>query len=469
MQSLGSQISSTAAQFTPLKSESQTHRLALRYLQITIFILMAFPRLRITVGPMPLYLIDVFIFMTWLYAQKLRSFRQPRLANRLVVIILGAAFLSEITSGVRDGYMLEHIYLFLRTALAISLFFTVPKIIRSKRDVESLLKAAIPGIVLSALLLIATSLPQSRVFVVKYVFSNPFLEPSTRIQSWIMRFPSEKGIRGRSLIGVSILTGAFLNTTWPLLLYLYRRGNIGQSWRILIRLTLFLVPVGVVMTYSRGAILGLFWVFLVSLFFAKVVRGPVVVGIGLALLFFSFVGWGSNLFYFERLIYATEKINVDPWARRSIEERTLAYVEPFRHVLTHPLYWIAGEGLARWREKRFYRYPKWNPADHAVFSAAYFTYGMIAAFAYVFLLLWAIRVAWRFARRERRSFATHFAQALFTGMMGFLSWFLFGHAAVSQPRGAMLMSLVFGLGVSLYHIKPLSRDPRLSIPNYWGN
>ena len=44
---------------------------ALRVIGITIFILFAFPRLNIRLGPIPFYIIDFFLFKTFLYAKKL--------------------------------------------------------------------------------------------------------------------------------------------------------------------------------------------------------------------------------------------------------------------------------------------------------------------------------------------------------------------------------------------------------------
>jgi len=49
----------------------------------------------------------------------------------------------------------------------------------------------------------------------------------------------------------------------------------------------------------------------------------------------------------------------------------------------------------------------------------------------------------------QNSFSGLYAQALLAALSGFLSWFMLGHAAISQPRGAMLLFLVFGMVASL--------------------
>jgi len=86
-----------------------------------------------------------------------------------------------------------------------------------------------------------------------------------------------------------------------------------------------------------------------------------------------------------------------------------------------------------------------DAATHAAFAASYYGYGLFAALTYVVLLLRALWITVRHIYQPENEFASSYSRALFAGMMGFLSWFLLGHAAVSQPRGAMLLFLVFGL------------------------
>ena len=49
-------------------------------------------------------------------------------------------------------------------------------------------------------------------------------------------------------------------------------------------------------------------------------------------------------------------------------------------------------------------------------------------------------------------FSSKLTRLLFIVLLGFSSWFTFGHAAVSTPRGAMLMFFVFGLVASQKNI-----------------
>ena len=49
-------------------------------------------------------------------------------------------------------------------------------------------------------------------------------------------------------------------------------------------------------------------------------------------------------------------------------------------------------------------------------------------------------------------FSSKLTRLLLVVLLGFSSWFTFGHAAVSNPRGTMLMFFVFGLVVSQKNI-----------------
>ena len=108
-------------------------------------------------------------------------------------------------------------------------------------------------------------------------------------------------------------------------------------------------------------------------------------------------------------------------------------------------------------------------ADHAVFAKAYYGYGMIAAAAYALLLLAALLYTYGKVRvaRMHPGFMALYPQALFASLLGFLPWFIFGHAAVSQPRGAMLMFMLLGMIASLeyfYPAMPPSHQPSLRGP-----
>ena len=87
-------------------------------------------------------------------------------------------------------------------------------------------------------------------------------------------------------------------------------------------------------------------------------------------------------------------------------------------------------------------------ASHAVFASATFGYGMLAAVAYVFLLIGTFRITWGYAWRSKNDFLKLFSRALLAGLFGLAGWFVQGPAAVSEPRGAMLLFFIFGLAAA---------------------
>ena len=90
---------------------------ALFWLSATVFILTAAPRLNIKIGPLPLYGIDFFIFMTFVYSVKMKSvYRGKRPLSGIIVLILIFAFLGELAAVVYSGdawaqYTLFHVAL----------------------------------------------------------------------------------------------------------------------------------------------------------------------------------------------------------------------------------------------------------------------------------------------------------------------------------------------------------------------
>jgi hypothetical protein len=247
-------------------------------------------------------------------------------------------------------------------------------------------------------------------------------------------------------VGVSILSGAFLNTIWPLLFLLRSNPKLGGVWKILLILAMIIMPIGIVMSYSRGAIIGLILIVVVAILLSsRQVSQPIILGVGFALLVFSWFGWDSQYFKFDWLQLKTQRALENPYGNVTVTERLFAYSEPFQHVIENPGFFFLGQGFAYRKMSGNTLSAGVNAANHAVFAAAYYGYGMLAAFAYLFLLIGAVRITWRYAWGPKEEFLTSFARAMLAGLMGFTSWFMLGHAGVDEPRGAMLLFFVFGL------------------------
>ncbi len=433
--------------------------ISLKLLCASIFVLTAMPRMGVKIGPLPIYAIDVLLALTFYYATQLRPVYQGAIPfEGFIKIILLFAVLSELNGAIKYDTLIEPTYLLIRTLLAVSLFFSVSKIIRSEADLSAVIKAALLGLIITSLLMIMTSLPFTRGIAMSYVFSNSFLEPAAEM-TVRMYGDTVDAMRGRSLVGVSIMSGAFINIIWPLAGLLYFWPGISALWKKIAIFGCILAPFGVVMSYSRGAILGLFCVVAAVLFFSsgKARRG-IIIAVLSSLTIFSFVGWGSEYFFFERVENRTQAMIENPYEREEESERIMAYIEPFEHLAANPEYFILGNGLAG--SKIVERggglgvVSSWgarNVADHAVFAKAYYTYGMVASITYIFLVISGLMYLQKRIHKRRKTgrVSDQYAPVFFASVAGLLPWFIFGHAAVSQPRGAMMLFFVFGLLAAL--------------------
>ena len=425
-------------------AEQDVHKTALRFLSLTIFLLMADPLMNIYIGPVPLYAIDFLAFLTWVNASRLPSIRHYPLRG-LVIFISIAMLMSELVAGIQLLTLLQPIYLIVRILLAISLFFSVTKIIQSKANLVAVIKAGLLGALITAALMVASSLPQTQGVIARRVFSYSFLMPSA--ENVAANYGSAGiAMRGQSLVGISILSAAFMNTIWPLLFLLRTDEKLGSKWRLATLFAIVLVPLSVFLSYSRGAIAGLVMIaIIVGLLSSGKVRGPVVIGVGIAVLIFSWVGWGSEYFKFEWLQQKTEYQFAYAYQSDDMTARINSYYDPFQLVLDNPLFIFLGQGRARYKIPGAPSLLRGVTADHAVFSSATYGYGMLASFAYIFLLLRAFRITWGYVWGGKAEFLTIFSRAMLASLFGFSSWFILGDAAVAEPRGAMLLFFVFGL------------------------
>ena len=425
---------------------------ALKWLSIFVFLLFAAPKIHIRLGPVPVYLIDFILFLTWYHSRKLKTIHKSEGLSVYVNAILVFAVISEVFFALRTFDFLNPIYLGVRTWLAFSIFFSLQRILRNEWTFRKILVPIFWGGSITAGFLILSSLPFTR-FLVNPIFDIGFLEPAS--DSVVEKFADlESAKRGRSLVGVSILSGAFVNAAWPLMLGLRnKRVKLGTRAKKLLPIVSILMPLGVFMTYSRGAILGAIFVILViQIFNTGKYRTQLIALLSIGGIGINFVGWDSEVLYTERLEKSTNRTLTE--GINSTDERETerfdAYVQPFEHVLKFPEYLLLGEGVSALKGR------KWNPlglymgsigrrADHAVFAKSFYAYGMIAAFLYFILLF---KAGWSthhncFKRNNPGSFT--YSRMILASIAGISTWFFFGHAAISAPRGAMMFFFIIGL------------------------
>ena len=435
----------------------KTHRRALLWLCITIFVLLSAPRMNLRIGPIPFYFIDLFLLITYVLATKLRPVRTTRtMFGNIVGVIFFLAIVSEIYGAVSNASYFEPIYNIARTLMAFSIFISARRIIRTQEDLNKVLVFAFFGITVTALLLVLSSIPPTRSFSNNYIFSITFFEPAS--ESVINSYSKYVGaMRGRSYVGVSILSAAFVNSIWPLLLLLRKNTRPNPFWKSMMFAGFILLPASVVFTYSRGAIIGLVFVALgILIFNSGNARNLLVTTLFAGVMIFIYIGLDSGYFYFQRLEKSTTRIVEQPVQKRNETERLYAYVEPFWHLQEHPEYIVLGEGLTHSGVAATTAIIEGNRADHAAFAKSYYAYGLLAALLYVVLLFSSLVYTLNNAVLSRSVFTLRFSRVLFPVLLGLFPWFVLGHAAVSTHRGATLFLFIIALVTMQTSLKPLA-------------
>ncbi len=421
-----------------MTSSSQDHRRAVLLFSLTIFCLFAIPKAGMRVGPIPIYFIDGLLLLTFLSAYRLPTALPNGPIFPLFLAVGTLMVISEAYAALLMGQFLEPLYRTGRTLLALSIFYSTAKILISPKDLQTLLKFITVAAAITAALMIGTSLPILRGPLSGLLTSIPFVDFAGNMDRSLVRM--EGASRGMSLVGVSILSGYFLLIAWPLVLH-RRVFHEGRNLKILL-FTSFAIPIGIVFSYSRGAILGLMFVTLGILIYSPSRSKPLLIG---SLIFmitlFSTVGWNSEFFFFERLENSTRRMIENNFQHQSDSERIQSYTEPLVHLFNHPEFIILGQGFARHKMSGHSLAADRDAATHAVFSSAYYAYGMLTAVLLLSLLFYAIWKTWSLARHK----AFLFSRALLPALFGFLPWFMLGHAAVSQIRGMILMFFVYAL------------------------
>lgn len=416
-------------------------------LVIFAFLISGVPKLNIRVGPVPVYLIDFVVLAMAYFALKRPGFGskgQPFAVT--VILLLCFGVLGEAVGFIKTGTLFDHIYFAARTIIAFLVFFAVGRLIRGPEDFEPILKAVVLGLMLTSAVMILTSFPMTRSFVTNVVLDNNFLDPASERVAEKYLSKGDSGVRGRTLVGVSIMGATFINLTWPLAALLCW-GNIEVSrlWRNLAFAACTLAPLGVFMSYSRGPILGTILIIIFAIVLrAPAVRKGILIPVLMGSLFVGSIGINSELFFFERLTNRTAAIFDDPLTDKRESDRLLAYVDPFYHVIENPMFIFVGEGNAITRS-RVVQAQVWSGANHALFASSYYSGGLISSFGYMFLMANAFYFAYWHLKRRRRTSSSGHSQAIFLCMVGLVPWVLFGHAMVSTARGAMMFFFILGL------------------------
>ncbi len=414
-------------------------------LGVTAFLLSVIPKLRIVIG-MPLYAVDfliLYLFIISFGKPKLKYIGNAGIIVKVVAVYLLFIAMGELRGGVVYGRMLDAVYMIFRFMMAGALFYIIPRFVRSRRELGIVVNGLCLGLLLSALISVLFSLPFTRRFVVNTFFSISFINPVD--MTGVLQDNST--VRGSTLIGTSTFSSGVMAVLWPLL---FMGGTLFASnifWKRLNLLALFIVPIGILATYGRSAWASVILVAgSVLVFGGRAGRSTILLWLLIMGLVVTKIGMESDLLMTDRVIRNTEIAVETPLERENERERFMAYIEPFRHVMEHPSFFLLGTGVAN-RKYGGNAYGEADSASHAVPGIAYYAYGVGGAICQIMIMLLSFFLIFKRLYRARRYLPSmaRIWESLLAAWFGLLPWWLFGHGIVTQPRGTMVFFLYFGI------------------------
>jgi hypothetical protein len=185
------------------------------------------------------------------------------------------------------------------------------------------------------------------------------------------------------------------------------------------------------------------------------------------------IGLDSEFLKVNRIITRTQKMVDSPLDDREESERFMAYVEPFSHVMRHPVFFVAGSGAAQ-RKWGGNAYEEADTASHAIPGMAYYAYGVGGSICQILIMtsigLFCSRRL-RAARKSNGNFKWIWG-AFLACWFGCLPWWCFDHGLLTQPRGSMVFFLFIGCivacdGISrkMARVQNNTRFPEIPDPN----
>ena len=427
-------------------------------LGVIAFLLSGMPKLRVVIG-MPLYAVDFLILYLLIISQgkeKLKYKSAAQIIVNIVGLYLVFVMLGELRGGFVYGKLFDAFYMLFRFMMAGALFYQVPIWIKSPNDLKVVLKGLCLGLLFSAIMAILFSLPFTRPLVVRSVFSITFLNPVDMLS--VLEYGGVS--RGSTLIGTSTFSSGVMATLWPLLLMGGALLGARGVWRKLNLAALFIVPVGILVTYGRSAWASVILVVCVTILWgSRQSRTAILLWLIIVGSVVAKVGIEYDLFMIERVVKSTEIVVDNPLERDNERERFMAYVEPFRHVSQYPSFFLFGTGVAN-RKYGGNIFGEADSASHAVPGIAYYAYGVGGSICQIMLMLFGVRLVSKRLVNAKRCVpqSLWMWHALLAAGFGLLPWWLFGHGIITQPRGSMVFFLSFGI---LMACERMGYEPRI--------
>lgn len=431
-------------------------KVRLRLLMTTVFVLFFHPTARIVLSGIPIYLVDILIFLvfvSFVFTRRPSSF-QFRDAGSLVLLLsvfwIPSTLFSYLHEILLTEIYLEVTFMFFRTLLSIGIAFLIPMSIITEEDVRIFLWAMVFGGFLSAILAVVNSFLPPGDPVLAFIDN---LTPSDLAEYQLRYIDTIGNVRARALAGGPNHLGFLLNIAFAASLGLVI-SNRQKKNRILLSAIVAVIMLGVVVTFTRsayvGAILIVFWFVLRS----GANRGRIVLtGIAATIMIGVVMGqdWVNFDFILERFA------SIPDWEQDyGNSVRVLAYADAPAYLNEHPQWIFVGRGFAMFDlwlrgllSEEIIQSSIANTENHSTFIMTMYQRGLISMFVLIGIWAIAFSTAYRSQGRAKANSIRHLYVTIGAALLGILPGMLFDHFPASSIRTQTAMFMVFGCAVLL--------------------
>lgn len=452
-------------------AESRKRDLAGMLMTGVALMLTAAPLARVKAGSMPINFIDILVIglIGLIWAGRIRpislkrSSPLPLLALLYFLFLLGG-WIREVTE---YKLALEPLYMLIRFSLGMSLVVLMPYVIKTREDLDKVLKMTMIGIAFSSLFAILYALPQ---FGSVRIFLNQgnFLFPG-RARADLSRLAMEEADRAMSPLGGPNVSACWFAIWFPMGLMVWRTKIWGNKWSVYGMIVTFLCLGAALVTYGRATLMALVLVSLVvivfKLFRAQLTTLSIVLG---AVVFIMTIGLASSNFDFDLVIFKFQRMMEDPTEAHTDASRIASYTTILPFLEDNPVWFVSGMGVLGNRGVRLGVVDRGdlilrleNGEIHSMFAAAFYHYGLFAMFVFTAIALYCgLRSASMALRRGGGPYNVYW-QYLFTAWIGIIPYWLFTHMYVTAEQGVYLFFFVVGLVLTVSNLDPSFRAKRV--------
>lgn len=433
-------------------------------------LLTAAPLMRIEVGEMPVNFIDLFVLtglaLIWGGVVKRAKLR----IDAPIPVLILAYFLFVLGGWLREVFdyqiALEPLYVLFRHTFAILAAVLLPTLVRTRRDLELVVKAVLVGVAFSSVFAIVYAMPP---FGAVRVFLNAgsFLFPG-RARAKLDVLSGDVLDRAMSPVGDPNVTACWFALFFPLALMVWRTKPFGNKWSVFAMLVTFSTLGGALVTYGRSTFIALTLICAAVVGFRLFRAWLTVTGIALlTLTFIVTVGVASSYFDFGFVLFKFERMLADPTAAYTDRARLASYTSLFPFLEKNPIWLVTGMGVLSRRGVRLgvieldeLILNLENGEIHSMFAASFYHYGLIAMVVFTLIYVWAFARCARMALRRDSPFRAYW-QYLFVAWVGVIPYWMFTHMYVTSEQGVFLFFFLIGLVFAVSHLDPTFRSRRL--------